>query len=48
MAGASKIFILILPFYYLFTLWFVLILMWMDVNTDNKEGTGVTLVAEKL
>lgn len=48
MAGASKIFILILPFYYLFTLWFVLILMWVDVHTDNPEGTGVTLVAEKI
>jgi 2-polyprenyl-3-methyl-5-hydroxy-6-metoxy-1,4-benzoquinol methylase len=48
MAGASKILILILPFYYLFTLWFILILMWMDLNTDNPEGTGVTLVAEKI
>ncbi len=47
MAGASKFFILLLPFYYLFTLWFVLILMWLDVHTDNKEGTGVLLVAEK-
>lgn len=46
-AGVSKFFILLLPFYYLFTLWFVLILMWLDVNTYNKEGTGVLLVAEK-
>ena len=46
-AGASKFFILLLPFYYLFTLWFVLILMWLDVHTDNKEGTGVLVVAEK-
>lgn len=46
-AGASKYFILLLPFYYLFTLWFVLILMWLDVHTDNKEGTGVLVVAEK-
>ncbi|MBV6478896.1 MAG: Trans-aconitate 2-methyltransferase [Ignavibacteria bacterium] len=46
-AGKSKIFILLLPFYYLFTLWFVLILMWLDVNTENKEGTGVLLVAKK-
>lgn len=46
-AGASKIFILLLPFYYLFTLWFVLILMWLDTITENKEGTGVILVAEK-
>lgn len=47
MAGASKFFILLLPLYYLFTLWFVLILMWLDVHTDNKEGTGVLVVAEK-
>lgn len=47
MAGTSKFFILILPFYYLFTLWFVLILMWLDVHTYNKEGTGVLVVAKK-
>ncbi|MEO8446969.1 MAG: class I SAM-dependent methyltransferase [bacterium] len=46
-AGASKVFILLLPLYYLFTLWFVLILMWLDVHADNKEGTGIILVAEK-
>ncbi|HCN38054.1 MAG TPA: methyltransferase type 11 [Bacteroidetes bacterium] len=47
MAGKSKLLILILPFYYLFTLWFVLILMWLDVRTNNPEGTGILLVAEK-
>lgn len=47
MAGASKFLILLLPIYYLFTLWFVLILMWLDVHTDNKEGTGVLVVAQK-
>lgn len=47
MAGASKFFILLLPFYYLFTLWFVLILMWLDVHTYNKEGTGVLVVSQK-
>ncbi|MDZ4712877.1 MAG: class I SAM-dependent methyltransferase [bacterium] len=46
-AGASKVFILLLPLYYLFTLWFVLILMCLDVHTYNKEGTGIILVAEK-
>jgi len=46
-AGTSKIFILILPFYYLFTLWFVLILMWLDLFTYNKKGTGIVVVAEK-
>jgi hypothetical protein len=46
-AGASKILILVLPFYYLLTLWFTLIFMWLDVKTDNKEGSGIILIAEK-
>jgi len=46
-AGASKILILILPFYYLLTLWFTLIFMWLDVKSDNKEGSGIILIAEK-
>ena len=46
-AGKSKIFILLLPFYYMFTLWFVLILMWLDIKTYNKVGTGIIVVAEK-
>jgi len=46
-AGVSKILILILPFYYLFTLWLVLVLMWLDVKSENKEGTGVIVLAEK-
>lgn len=45
--GVSKILILILPFYYLFTLWLILILMWLDVKSENKEGTGVIVLAEK-
>lgn len=46
-AGVSKILIIILPLYYLFTLWLVLILMWLDTKTENKEGTGVIVLAEK-
>ncbi|MDQ3193776.1 MAG: class I SAM-dependent methyltransferase [Bacteroidota bacterium] len=46
-AGASKFFILLLPFYYIFTLWIVLILMWLDVRTKNETGTGIVMVAEK-
>lgn len=46
-AGASKILILILPLYYFFTLCLVLILMWLDVKSENKEGTGVIVLAEK-
>lgn len=48
MAGASKIFILFLPFYYFFTLWFVLIFMWLDVKTHNETGTGIVVIAEKI
>jgi SAM-dependent methyltransferase len=47
LVGFSKIFLLFLPFYYLITIWFILILMWLDLNTENKAGTGITLIAEK-
>lgn len=47
-AGISKFLILILPIYYLFTLWLILILMWLDLKTDNKEGTGIVVLAEKI
>jgi 2-polyprenyl-3-methyl-5-hydroxy-6-metoxy-1,4-benzoquinol methylase len=48
-AGASKILILILPFYYILTLWWVLFLMWLDVNSNNESGgTGINLIAEKI
>jgi 2-polyprenyl-3-methyl-5-hydroxy-6-metoxy-1,4-benzoquinol methylase len=46
-AGASKLLILILPLYYFFTLWFVLIFMWLDTKTVNDAGTGIVVVAEK-
>lgn len=46
-AGVSKVFILILPLYYLFTLWFVLIFMWLDTKTENEAGTGIVVVAQK-
>ncbi len=47
MVNASKIFFLLLPFYYLATLWFTLLLMWVDFNSDNKTGTGLLVAAEK-
>ncbi len=47
MVNASKIFFLLLPFYYLFTLWFTLLLMWIDFNSNNKTGTGLLVAAEK-
>jgi len=47
-AGVSKFLILFLPVYYLFTLWFVLIFMWLDTITINKKGTGIVVIAEKI
>lgn len=47
MVNASKVFFVALPFYYLVTLWFTLLLMWIDFNSDNKTGTGLLIAAEK-
>ena len=47
-AGIWKGMILLLPIYYIITLWLTLILMWLDVHTTNKAGTGVLVIAEKV
>ncbi len=47
MLNKSKVFFLLLPFYYILTLWFALILMWIDYVSDNKTGTGLLVAAEK-
>ncbi|MFA5834276.1 MAG: class I SAM-dependent methyltransferase [Bacteroidota bacterium] len=47
MVNASKAFFIVLPFYYLLTLWFSLILMWIDFNSTNTTGTGLLVAAEK-
>ncbi|KAB2925116.1 MAG: class I SAM-dependent methyltransferase [Bacteroidetes bacterium] len=47
MLNASKLFFLLLPFYYLLTLWFSLLLMWVDYRSANAEGTGLLVAAEK-
>lgn len=47
MVNVSKAFFVVLPFYYLLTLWFSLILMWIDFNTENTTGTGLLVAAEK-
>lgn len=41
MLNKSYLFFIILPFYYLLTFPFVLILNWMDLNGNHKTGTGV-------
>jgi Trans-aconitate methyltransferase len=46
--NASKVFFILLPFYYLIVLPFVLPMMWLDYSTDNKTGTGLNVVAKKV
>jgi SAM-dependent methyltransferase len=48
MLNKSKILFIILPFYYMVTIWWVLLFMWLDVNEKNKSaGTGVLVVGRK-
>ena len=43
----SKIFILVLPFYYLITFPFTFVMMMLDFNSNNKIGTGINFIAQK-
>ncbi len=47
MLNASYLFFLILPFYYLITFPFALILNWFDVRLKHKTGTGLVAIAWK-
>ena len=47
MLGASKLFFIILPFYYLLTFPFCLILNYFDVILKHKTGTGLIVKALK-
>ncbi len=47
MLNVSKIFFVVIPFYYLITLPLVLPMMWLDYIADNKTGTGLNVVAKK-
>lgn len=47
MLNASKIFFIILPFYYLITFPFTLILNYLDVALKHKTGTGLIVKAWK-
>lgn len=47
MVNASKASFVVLPFYYLATLWLTLLLMWIDFHSNNKTGTGLLVAAEK-
>lgn len=47
MLGASKIFFVILPFYYLITYPFSFVFNWMDTNINHPTGTGLIVKAWK-
>lgn len=43
----SKIFFIILPFYYLVTFPFTFLMMYIDYISDDKIGSGINLIAQK-
>jgi len=48
MLNKSQLLFVILPFYYLITIWWTLFFMWLDLHDANKpEGTGVLVVGKK-
>lgn len=47
MLNASKLFFIILPFYFLAIFWFVLILNFLDVRLKHSTGTGLLVKAWK-
>ena len=47
MLNISKLFFILLPFYYLITFPLCLILNWKDVHQDHKTGTGLIVTAYK-
>jgi len=47
MLGVSKIFFIVLPFYYLIVYPFALILNWMDLSMKHRSGTGLIVKAWK-
>jgi 2-polyprenyl-3-methyl-5-hydroxy-6-metoxy-1,4-benzoquinol methylase len=47
MLGVSKLFFIILPFYYIITYPFAFLLNWIDTNTKHATGTGLIVKAWK-
>ncbi len=47
MTSLSKLFLIILPIYFLFVIPFNLVFMYLDMIIHNKKGNGLILVAEK-
>ncbi|MGE5432544.1 MAG: class I SAM-dependent methyltransferase [Syntrophomonadaceae bacterium] len=47
MLNASKLLFVLLPFYYILTFPFTLLMMYMDYTADNKVGAGINFIARK-
>ncbi len=47
MLDVSKLFFVVLPFYYLLTLPFTLTFMYLDYTANNSAGTGLNVIARK-
>jgi SAM-dependent methyltransferase len=47
MLNSSKVLFIILPFYYLLTFPFTLVMMSLDFLTANKTGSGINFIAKK-
>ncbi len=43
----TKLFFIVLPFYYLLTYPFAYLLNWVDISQQHKKGTGLMVVAQK-
>ena len=48
MLNKSKFFFILLPFYYILTLPFTFLMMYVDYTGNNKVGAGVNLIVKKL
>lgn len=47
MVNISKLFLFVLPLYYLITFPFTLTMMLIDYNSNNKVGSGINFIAKK-
>ena len=47
MLNFSKLFFIVLPIYYLVTLPFTFLMMYIDYSTNNKIGSGINFIAQK-
>lgn len=47
MVNVSKLFLIVLPLYYLITFPFTFIMMLIDFNVHNKVGSGINFIAKK-